>query len=86
MNIEARSVRSGFLRSAQRFPDRPALQIGAEAQTYAALHDRAASIAATLDALAPAGEGRLTAVSPRARRRPTPASSRRCSAATATSR
>jgi amino acid adenylation domain-containing protein len=62
MTTEARSVRSGFLRSAERFPDRPALQIGAEVQTYSSLHDRAAAIAATLDALAPAGEERLTAV------------------------
>lgn len=62
MNTEARSVRSGFLRSAQRFPDRPALQIGTEVRTYSALRDRAAAIAATLDALAPADEERLTAV------------------------
>lgn len=45
-----RSLRSGFLRAAARWPDRPALEFADGAVTYAALRDRAAAIAATLDA------------------------------------
>ncbi len=59
---EPRSVRSGFLDSVARHAGRPALQLGGEVLSYAALQERAAAIAATLDAQAPAGEGGLTAV------------------------
>jgi len=59
---EARTVRSGFLRSCERFPDRPALAIGGRALTYAELHARAASIAATLQRRAPDAAPPLTAV------------------------
>lgn len=62
MTSEARSVRSGFLRSAERFAERPALQLGSEALTYRALRNRAASLAATLDFHAVTDEPSLTAV------------------------
>jgi len=46
-----------FLRSAERFPERPALVIGGKALTYAALHRRAAQIArAILDSGCARGE------------------------------
>jgi amino acid adenylation domain-containing protein len=57
-----RSVSSGFLDSVRRFAGRPALQLGSEVLTYQALHDLAASLAATLDASSAAGEPPLTAV------------------------
>lgn len=44
------TLRSGFLRSLARFPERPCLAIGDETLTYAALAERARAIAATLDA------------------------------------
>lgn len=59
---EPRSVRTGFLASAARHAARPALELGGEVLSYAALRDRAAAIAATLDARAPTGESGLTAV------------------------
>lgn len=59
---EARTVGSGFLRSRERFPDRPALAIGDRTLTYAALHARAASLAATLQRRAPGDAPPLTAV------------------------
>ncbi|MCU0668637.1 MAG: amino acid adenylation domain-containing protein [Myxococcota bacterium] len=59
---EARTVRSGFLRSCERFPDRPALAIGGRSLAYAELRDRAASIAATLQRRAPDDAPPLTAV------------------------
>lgn len=58
----SRALCSGFLRSAEAFPDRPALEIGGEVLTYRALKDRAASIAATLRRRAPEGGPPLTAV------------------------
>jgi amino acid adenylation domain-containing protein len=61
----ARTVRTGFLRSAERFGDRPALQVEGEMLTYRELRDRAASLAATLDKYAPPAAGpagALTAV------------------------
>ncbi|MGE3636729.1 MAG: AMP-binding protein, partial [Sandaracinaceae bacterium] len=57
-----RSLRDGFIASAQRFADREALRVGSEARSYAELLAAAQRIAATLDAAAPDGEGRLTAV------------------------
>ena len=62
MTLERRSVRSGFLASVERFGDRPALQLGAEVLSYRTLHDRAAALAATLDAHATSREPLLTAV------------------------
>ena len=43
------TLRSGFLRSLARFPERPCLAIGDETLTYAQLAERARAIAATLD-------------------------------------
>jgi len=59
---ESRTLRSGFLHSTARFPDRPALQLAAEVLTYQQLWARAASLAATLSAQAPEGEPALTGV------------------------
>lgn len=62
MGSEARSLRSGFLRAAECFPERPALQLGGETLSYRALSALAASMATALDAEAPADELPLTAV------------------------
>lgn len=59
---DARSLCSGFLRSAQQHPDRPALQLDASVLSYAQLRARAATLAHTLSVHAPAGEPALTAV------------------------
>lgn len=59
---EARTVRSGFLRSCERFPERPALAIGDRTLPYAALYARAASLAATLQRRTPGDAPPLTAV------------------------
>ena len=42
------SLRSGFLRSSERFPDRIALEVAGERLTYAELRARAAALASTL--------------------------------------
>jgi amino acid adenylation domain-containing protein len=56
MAAEDRTLRSGFLRSAERFPDRPALQLAGETLTYRELRTRAAVLARTLSAhAAPSG-------------------------------
>ena len=52
---------SGFLASAKRFPDKPALEAAGQTYTYEALSERARSIAATLQSLATTGVS-LTAV------------------------
>lgn len=58
----AAPLHSGFVRSVERFPDRPALEVDGEPITYARLHARAQAIASALTSLAP-GEGPpLTAV------------------------
>lgn len=44
----SRSVRSGFLASVRRFPDRPALAIQGDQLTYRQLYDAAARVAATM--------------------------------------
>jgi amino acid adenylation domain-containing protein len=59
---EGTTLRSGFLRSVERFGDRPALEVAGETLTYAELHERAAGVAATIRARSPAGAPRLTAV------------------------
>lgn len=56
----ARTLRSGFLESAERFPDRDALAIGDAKLSYAELATRARRIAATLDRHGPGGK--LTAI------------------------
>jgi amino acid adenylation domain-containing protein len=55
-------LHAGFLRSAERFADRPALEVGGAALTYAELDRSARAIAATLLAATPAGGPPLTAV------------------------
>jgi amino acid adenylation domain-containing protein len=62
MSPERRSVRTGFLRSAERFADRPALELDGEVLNYRALRERAAAIAASHDMHAGLGEPALTAV------------------------
>ena len=49
-------LHTGFLRSAEAFPGRPALEVAGARLTYAELRDRAASVAATLERHA-SGEG-----------------------------
>lgn len=56
------SLRDGFLGSAARFPDRPALEIGDGVWTYEDLLRRATAMAATLERHAPRDEPRLTGV------------------------
>jgi amino acid adenylation domain-containing protein len=53
---------AGFLRSAELFPDRPALQIGPERLTYLELRQRCAAIAAALREHTPGGGPPFTAV------------------------
>lgn len=62
MPQERRSLRTGFLRSAEQHPERPALQLDATVLSYRSLRERAAALAQTLSAHAPAGEPQLTAV------------------------
>lgn len=62
MGGSARTTGSGFLASAERWPDRPALQIGDTVWSYRALRDAAARLAATLQRHARADEPGLTAV------------------------
>jgi len=57
-----RGLHSGFLRSADRFPERPALEVEGRAWSYAELRDRAAAIAATLQARTPEDGPPLTGV------------------------
>lgn len=57
-----RSLRSGFLRSHARHPDRIALEVAGESLTYRDLHARAAAIAATLARHEPRDAAGLTAV------------------------
>jgi amino acid adenylation domain-containing protein len=46
--VQARGLASGFLRSAERFPERPALEVGSQVLTYEELLGRARAIASTL--------------------------------------
>jgi amino acid adenylation domain-containing protein len=59
--LEPAALTSGFLASAERFPDRPAVEVAGVPISYAELRSRAAAIAAALEMNAPA-EPRLTAV------------------------
>jgi amino acid adenylation domain-containing protein len=56
------TLRSGFLASVERYPQRPALEVAGEVLTYEELHGRAASLAATIEANVPSGGPALTAV------------------------
>ena len=59
MNSDAdESLRSGFLRSSERFPDHVALEVAGARITYSELRARAAVIAATLDGHAPRDRAR----------------------------
>ncbi len=62
MQPQSRTLRSGFLRSAERFPDRPALQLANESFSYRQLLARASGLACTLSLHAPAEEPALTGV------------------------
>ncbi|MGD9646086.1 MAG: amino acid adenylation domain-containing protein [Pirellulales bacterium] len=56
MSLSLELLHDGFLASAQRFAERPALEVAGEVLTYRELYDRAASLAATLqDAHDPQG-------------------------------
>jgi amino acid adenylation domain-containing protein len=57
-----RELQSGFLRSAQLYPERPALEVGGETLSYTELRDRAAVLAATLSRELPEADPPLTAV------------------------
>jgi amino acid adenylation domain-containing protein len=57
-----RPLHDGFLRCAAALPDRPALEVEGRTLTFAALRDRAAAVAATLQRAAPGDEPPLTAV------------------------
>lgn len=57
-----RTLCSGFLRSAEAFPDRPAVEVEGKTLTYRELRDEAAAVAATLARRAPSGGPALTAV------------------------
>lgn len=59
---QRRTLSTGFLRAAERFADRPALQLDAEVLSYRALRERAAALALTLDRHAAGEEPPLTAV------------------------
>ena len=58
----SRALCSGFLTSAKRFAERPALVVDNESISYHKLFDQAASIAATLQQNSSASDGRLTGV------------------------
>jgi|CXWL01.1.fsa_nt_gi amino acid adenylation domain-containing protein len=57
-----RSLRTGFLRSAERFPDHPALQLAGETLTYRQLLARSSGLASALLRDAPAQQPALTGV------------------------
>lgn len=62
MQPQSLGLRSGFLQSVERFPDRPALQLAQETLSYRQLYARASSLAATLAHHAPKSEPGLTGV------------------------
>jgi amino acid adenylation domain-containing protein len=62
MGESARTLGSGFLRSWDRFPERPALEVDGASLSYRELGRRAASLAATLERHRPGGHPPLTAV------------------------
>src|ERR1700750_464071 len=60
--VGVKALRGGSLRSAERFPDRPALAVAGVEYSYAELQERAARVAATLRAHTPEGGPPLTAI------------------------
>lgn len=62
MSTEPRSLHDGFLRAAERFPDRPALEVAGKTLSYAELRTRVTSIAATLQQHRSSEGSALTAV------------------------
>ncbi len=62
MSDPVRTIRSGFLRSCERFAERPAVRIGAVTISYAELREQAAAIAATLQRRVSSDDTPLTAV------------------------
>lgn len=58
----ARALHSGFIRSAELFPNRPAIEVEGQILAYRELYAKAVSIAATLQDRAPVVEPPLTAV------------------------
>lgn len=62
MHEVMRTLRTGFLRSAEKFPERTALEVEGKALSYRAMHERAASIAATLSRAVPGDDPPLTGV------------------------
>lgn len=61
-NVPTRTVRSGFERSCDAHPQRPALEVDGTTLSYAELRARAAAIAATLQRHAPGDDPGLTAL------------------------
>ena len=59
--MSAPSLRSGFLRSHERFPNRTALEVNGQCLTYDQLYQQAASLAATLQQNEPSDDPPLTA-------------------------
>ncbi len=57
-----RGLHTGFLRSVDRFPDRPALEVAGQTLSYEQLHERAAALAATLAKLSADSAPPLVAV------------------------
>ncbi len=55
-------LHSGFLRAAERVPERPALEVAGQTLTYAELRERAASLAATIDRHHPGGGSEMVGV------------------------
>lgn len=62
MQRHSRSLQSGFLRSAECFPDRPALRLASETLSYRQLLARASGMARTLSLHAPTGGPALTGI------------------------
>ena len=56
------SLATGFQRSAERFPQRPALEVAGETLSFRELQERATAVAATIVERSPAGAPPLTAV------------------------
>jgi amino acid adenylation domain-containing protein len=61
-DIPFRGLSAGFINSAQRFPERPALEVASKTLTYKALFDNASSLAASIQSLRLTAEVPLTAV------------------------
>src|SRR5688500_3074400 len=62
MHEVTRTLRTGFLRSAEQFPDRPALEVEGKSISYREMSERARAIAATLQKYVPSDDPPLTAV------------------------